>query len=87
MSLEEGARGAGAGGVGRRTVLAGVLVEKTIPILEDEDGKGSDGKGSDGTQRDGQGSGAAAKRKRPGCTTVSNSPQNPTRGRGRCFLL
>ena len=24
--------------------------------------------------------------KRPGCTTVSNSPQNHTRGRGRCFF-
>ena len=81
-----GARGAGVGGVCRRTVLAGVLVEKTIPILEDEDGKGSDGKGSDGTQRDGQGSGAAAKRKKTWMHNGVEFSSEPYPWKGKMFF-
>ena len=91
--MEEGARGAGVGGVGRRTVLAGVLVEKkTIPILESgmvkgAMAKGAMAKGAMVLSAMAKGAAPPLSEKRPGCTTVSNSPQNHTRGRGRCFLL
>ena len=66
-------------------------MKETIPILEDEDGKGSDGtgsdgKGSDGTQRDGQGSGAAAKRKKTWMHNGVEFSSEPYPWKGKMFF-
>ena len=61
-------------------------LKKTIPVLEDEDGKGSDGKGSDGTQRDGQGSGAAAKRKKTWMHNGVEFSSEPYPWKGKMFF-
>ena len=62
-------------------------MKETIPILEDEDSKGSDGKGSDGTQRDGQGSGAAAKRKKTWMHNGVEFSSEPYPWKGKMFFF